>query len=252
MFRQMFWYCLSLCCLCWSGISPTPAPNPLAQKLVQAYPDFLLRVEGNELIWKDGTRMLIDDGRSKSFEQRLANADLKDQLSQTYPKGYPYPTPALNQDPGRIRCEAFFRKMYGASEQAVRQHLVAVRWLPSSINKTLYVTQLNGVAEKLQAVANILDKRPHLHPYLNNPAGTFNWRFVSGTQNLSTHSFGIAIDINVNYSDYWQWAPKGQALVYKNRIPWEIVEVFEQHGFIWGGKWYHYDTMHFEYRPELL
>ena len=31
-----------------------------------------------------------------------------------------------------------------------------------------------------------------------------------------------------------------------------IVEIFERHGFIWGGKWYHYDTMHFEYRPELL
>ncbi|MEJ2663631.1 MAG: M15 family metallopeptidase, partial [Spirochaetia bacterium] len=27
---------------------------------------------------------------------------------------------------------------------------------------------------------------------------------------------------------------------------------FEKYGFIWGGKWYHYDTMHFEYRPELL
>lgn len=26
----------------------------------------------------------------------------------------------------------------------------------------------------------------------------------------------------------------------------------EKHGFIWGGCWYHYDTMHFEYRPELL
>jgi len=21
---------------------------------------------------------------------------------------------------------------------------------------------------------------------------------------------------------------------------------------VWGGKWYHYDTMHFEYRPEIL
>src|SRR5262245_1812136 len=27
---------------------------------------------------------------------------------------------------------------------------------------------------------------------------------------------------------------------------------FEKYGFIWGGHWYHYDTMHFEYRPELL
>jgi peptidoglycan L-alanyl-D-glutamate endopeptidase CwlK len=30
------------------------------------------------------------------------------------------------------------------------------------------------------------------------------------------------------------------------------VTIFENHGFIWGGKWYHFDTMHFEYRPELL
>jgi hypothetical protein len=34
-------------------------------------------------------------------------------------------------------------------------------------------------------------------------------------------------------------------------MPQEIVDIFERHGFIWGGKWYHYDTMHFEYRPEL-
>ena len=39
---------------------------------------------------------------------------------------------------------------------------------------------------------------------------------------------------------------------YKNRMPLEIVEAFEHEGFIWGGQWAHYDTMHFEYRPELL
>jgi D-alanyl-D-alanine carboxypeptidase-like protein len=33
-------------------------------------------------------------------------------------------------------------------------------------------------------------------------------------------------------------------------MPRDIVDIFERHGFIWGGKWY--DTMHFEYRPELL
>jgi len=32
----------------------------------------------------------------------------------------------------------------------------------------------------------------------------------------------------------------------------EIIDIFERRGFIWGGKWSHYDTMHFEYRPELL
>src|SRR6516225_8786638 len=41
-------------------------------------------------------------------------------------------------------------------------------------------------------------------------------------------------------------------VVCKNEVPWEIVRIFEKHGFIWGGKWYHYDTMHFSYRPEML
>jgi hypothetical protein len=35
-------------------------------------------------------------------------------------------------------------------------------------------------------------------------------------------------------------------------MPRQIVDIFERHGFIWGGRWYHYDTMHFEFRPELL
>jgi hypothetical protein len=26
----------------------------------------------------------------------------------------------------------------------------------------------------------------------------------------------------------------------------------ERFGFIWGGKWHHFDGMHFEYRPELI
>ncbi len=62
------------------------------------------------------------------------------------------------------------------------------------------------------------------------------------------HAWGAAIDLNTKYSDYWLWSKGG----YRNRIPMEIVEVFEKHGFIWGGKWGHFDTMHFEYRPELL
>src|SRR3569623_1717748 len=34
--------------------------------------------------------------------------------------------------------------------------------------------------------------------------------------------------------------------------PARNVAIFERHGFIWGGRWSHFDTMHFEYRPELL
>ena len=63
------------------------------------------------------------------------------------------------------------------------------------------------------------------------------------------HAYGAAIDLNLAYSDYWLWE-KGAP--YRNRVPDAIVAIFERHGFIWGGKWQHFDTMHFEYRPELI
>ena len=92
------------------------------------------------------------------------------------------------------------------------------------------------------------------------PGGTYNWRVIANTNRLSPHSFGMTIDINVEQSHYWQWdlKAKGKSIAeealptYRNNIPWEIVLIFEKYGFIWGGKWYHYDTMHFEYCPELL
>ncbi|TMJ49392.1 MAG: M15 family metallopeptidase, partial [Alphaproteobacteria bacterium] len=55
------------------------------------------------------------------------------------------------------------------------------------------------------------------------------------------------------YADYWLGHRSGTSDTgYVSRIPIELVEIFERHGFIWGGKWSHYDTMHFEYRPELV
>jgi len=35
-------------------------------------------------------------------------------------------------------------------------------------------------------------------------------------------------------------------------VPQTVVAAFERHGFVWGGKWLFFDTMHFEYRPEIL
>jgi hypothetical protein len=33
--------------------------------------------------------------------------------------------------------------------------------------------------------------------------------------------------------------------------PEGVIRLFEDEGFTWGGKWALYDTMHFEFRPEL-
>ena len=75
-----------------------------------------------------------------------------------------------------------------------------------------------------------------------------NLRKVCGVERMSAHSYGIAIDINVKWSDYWLWSNKSvseiDSISYKNSIPLKIVEIFKEHGFIWGGRWYHYDTRH--------
>ena len=90
----------------------------------------------------------------------------------------------------------------------------------------------------------------------------YNYRFVDGTRTRSYHSYGLAVDlIPRSYGGrhaYWRWAmekePDWWAVPYARRwmVPTAVVEAFERHGFIWGGKWLFYDTMHFEYRPEVL
>ncbi len=241
-----------------------PKPRPLTRnerlmrRLVAAYPDFLAGYEDNAIIWRDGTRMAFDDGRNKTFQERLNDPDLEDQFYAEYPRGLRGVPPLENIDPGRVRHEPFFTKMYGNCKddaRAVSSRLEEVVWLPENDGSTLRVTSVNGVAQALQKVSNALDKLPrHFMKYLRPSAGTYHCRTIAGTERFSVHAFGAAIDINAKYGDYWRWsgAEPGEPLTYRNRIPWEIVEIFEQHGFIWGGKWYHYDTLHFEYRPELL
>lgn len=226
-------------------------------RLLQAYPEHLCKAEENTLIWCDGTTMSYDDGRAnKNHQQKLENADLQEQMEQLYPQGAVYPSPPpLNFEPGRIRNEAFFKKMYGENAEEVTKHLVSIIWLPQTSGQRIKVTSINQIHEHLQAISNELDKLPvALKRFIDKPAGGFNWRVIAAEKRLSPHSFGIAFDINADTGNYWSWGnkPANRLLVYQNRVPIEIVSIFEKHGFIWGGKWYHFDTLHFEYRPELL
>ena len=154
----------------------------------------------------------------------------------------------------RIRVERFFKSIYGGTQEAVRKNLVEVTWLPNRHGEKIRFNRINGAADALFRVSSGLDEQlsNHLLKYVIPLSGTFNWRKIAGTDRLSAHAFGIAVDINAKQGDYWRWGASLSRPIYKNKIPWQIVEVFEANGFIWGGKWYHFDTMHFEYRPELL
>ncbi|WP_295793274.1 M15 family metallopeptidase [Mucilaginibacter sp.] len=228
-----------------------------AKKLVAAYPDFISAYANNSIILKDGTKLLWDDGiKNKSAKLLLDKPDIEDMFSQKYSVGIQKIPIAVNFDPGRVRNEAFFIKMYGASEKEVRKNLTEITWCPKLVNQKITVTKINGIDKKLMQISAELDAHPEFKKYVTNIGGTFTWRNINGTNRHSMHSFGMTIDINTTYSDYWQWACKctneNAGVTFKNKIPQGIVDIFEKHGFIWGGKWYHFDTMHFEYRPELI
>src|SRR5262249_60820311 len=91
-------------------VSPAAAPTAL----IKAYPDFIDRIEDNSLVWKDGTRMRIDDGKgAKAFDAMLDDPDIKDMFLMKYPVGEQGLAPNVNFDPGRVRYAPLFKKIYG-------------------------------------------------------------------------------------------------------------------------------------------
>lgn len=226
--------------------------------ILEGYKDAVTGIERKGSDWflviNNKTRLRWDDGKKKSFEEKLRRPDLEDQLSIRYPLEQTAIPLKENDDPGRIRAESFFKAVYGDSPKAVKSRLVEVDWLPKRLGKKLLFNRLNGAAEALKNVSRQLDANlsEDALRYVSKPSGTFNWRYIAGTERLSAHAFGIAVDIHVKGSAYWRWDVNRRPLKYQNQIPLGIIKVFENNGFIWGGKWYHYDTMHFEYRPELL
>ena len=69
--------------------------------------------------------------------------------------------------------------------------------------------------------------------------GCFNFRTKRGGNALSTHSWGIAIDLN----------PHTNVPGTSGRMSSGIVGIFENAGFVWGGRWSarFRDPMHFQY-----
>lgn len=99
--------------------------------------------------------------------------------------------------------------------------------------------------------------------WINNIAAVsgWNWRSIADTQSRSFHAYGAAIDFlskSNTGETYWLWTARTNAewwtVPYAKRLhpPEAVIKTFEAYGFVWGGKWLFYDTMHFEYRPEIL
>lgn len=69
-------------------------------------------------------------------------------------------------------------------------------------------------------------------------AGVFNFRKIAGSNSLSNHSFGCAIDLS----------PATNGFDMKGTISNIVVEAFERQGARWGGRYKNRkDPMHFEF-----
>ena len=158
-----------LACLCVMLALPALAQDGAAGRaaaLIKAYPDFLERIDGNELVWRDGTRMAIDDGKGpKSLDQMLDRPDIKDMFVMRYPPGRQGSPPAVDTDPGRVRYMPLFFKMYGDCRKSdVTPNASTVVWLKKKSGKTIRFTRINGAAAALQRVSDELDALPTASP----------------------------------------------------------------------------------------
>jgi len=199
----------------------------------------------------NATARLADDGWSLVLPdgQAIPYAQVEEVYELAYPHGAIKPVTAVDFDPGRVRIDALMFATYGRNAKEVAAALTTVK----IGGKVVLVHK--KIAEPLRRVAaRIAEAAKHdgaLSRFFESLGGTFNWRKIAGTDELSLHAWAIAIDLDTSRSSYWRNTNTTQP-VWKNQYPQAIVDAFESEGFVWGGRWYHYDTMHFEYRPELL
>lgn len=226
--------------------------DTLAQECLKRYYPQVEKIVDNQVILQDGHSFIWDDGIQKDYDEMLLHPDMKDAFS------YPYPLSGkvLNrdEDTSRIRHLGFYKAIYGSDENAVKEHLVKIPWFKQSFDESfIVVTSANNADKAFERVMQKLSASAELYSQFLSNQDAFYWRNIADSPNLSPHSFGIALDINTQFSKYWLWDKKEHSQYqYENQIPLEIVHAFEEEGFIWGGRWWHYDTMHFEYRPEII
>lgn len=141
------------------------------------------------------------------------------------------------------------------------------------ILKTTFLGKKTKIHERIEKPLRNVERKifalrktnKSVQDFLNTLSTTdaYFWRLIANTNRKSFHSYGIAIDCLpkrlYGKQTYWSWAKSKYGdnwmitpLEDRWMPPQKVIEAFESEGFVWGGKWGIWDTMHFEYHPELL
>jgi hypothetical protein len=265
-----------------SSAEPLPAEIPGEREmkaLLAAYPERIAEAAVRDGEWA----LRIDDGwfywaqgRILPEAYRLRWSGFTGLRFYPYPKGLP-PLRVLDdeakqrlrqrldeaaENPPR-RNEAFLSRLYNAgTREETEANLVRAGLMGFTVRlHSLAAAKLEAVDRDLRILAGADPEVRRFFAGLRHIGG-YHWRPIAGTASRSYHSYGIALDLIAKdwggKQYYWrnlmgrddEW----YALPYDKRwmVPLPVVDAFEKHGFIWGGKWLYFDTVHFEYRPELL
>ena len=145
----------------------------------------------------------------------------------------------------------------GLTRNQIEQRLVRFYFLGRRVTVHQLIEQ---PLRNVEAAVRSHPEGPAFIATLGNITG-YNWREIAGTQRMSFHSWGLAVDIQPRSlggrAIFWQWERarnEDWMLIPLERRwspPYFVIEAFEREGFIWGGKWTFFDNMHFEFRPEL-
>jgi hypothetical protein len=256
-----------------------PQAAGAVEALARAYPG---RVQ--EAAYRDGDwAVRVGDTWFYWAEGRMLPGELRAQWERFAPyRFYRYPAelpPAAGPDPRtreRLRAiverneaspprrhEGLLSALYQAGTRGQTEaRLVSVDFLGLKVSvHRLAAPALAAVAADLE---RLRETDPRVRAFFSGLKGLagYNWRPIDGTRSRSYHSYGLAVDlVPSSYGGrqvYWRWSMEHDqdwyATPYARRwmVPETVVRAFEARGFVWGGKWLFFDTMHFEYRPELL
>ena len=239
------------------------ADDPRVRAFLEAYGshvDSTAYAEDDVVFTIRDRRIHFQDGRMLDAE-RLHHADWCDPIFYRY--SLEPLTEVLPEEERSVHCTHWQESLWGRTEAEIRTHGRSVRFLDHRlfVNERL-VEPLAAVEREVRAAA-LWDASVHAWIADLDIVYSFIDRQIAGSNLRSQHAWGLALDlVPTSYGRkpvYWRWSRaldrNGWMKIPPSRRwspPQRVIEIFESHGFVWGGKWTYFDNMHFEYRPEIL
>jgi hypothetical protein len=240
-----------------------PEDDPRVRAFAQAYGPLIDSVTYTEedVVFTLGSRPIhFQDGRMLA-EGGLERAEDCDPIFYRYSIEPLTEPPPLEESP--TYCTDVLESLWGRTDREIRSHGQSVKFLDHRMFvNDLLINPLAAVegdildaARDDGAVATWIDELDITYSFID--------REIAGSPTRSHHAWGMAVDfVPESYGRravYWRWSRvydrEGWHLISMERRwspPQAVIEIFEEHGFVWGGKWAHFDNIHFEYRPEIL